>query len=46
MYLKSDPLLKNIRNESAFLKIEKEIEAKYIAEHERVRIWLEKNNLL
>ena len=45
-YLRDDPLLNNIRNESAFQKIEKDIEYKYLTEHERVLKWLEKQGML
>ena len=39
--IKSDPLFNNIRNEPEFQQIVKDLEAKYQAEHERVRKWLE-----
>jgi TolB-like protein/Tfp pilus assembly protein PilF len=39
--LKTDPLFNSIRNEPEFQKIEQDIEARYQAEHERVRKWLE-----
>jgi hypothetical protein len=45
-YIKNDPLFNSIRNESEFQQIARDIEAKYQAEHERVRKWLEENNLL
>ena len=45
-YLRDDPLLNNIRNESAFQMIEKDIEHKYVTEHERVRKWLEEQGML
>ena len=38
---KDDPLFNSIRNEPEFQQIVKDIEAKYQAEHERVRKWLE-----
>jgi TolB-like protein len=41
-YLKYDPPLDSIRNEERFQKILQTYEAKYQAEHERVRKWLEK----
>jgi hypothetical protein len=41
MLIKSDPLFNNIRNEPEFQQIFKDIEAKYQAEHERVRKWME-----
>jgi TolB-like protein/AraC-like DNA-binding protein len=37
---KYNPLLDSIRNEPQFQQIVKEMEAKYLAEHERVRKWL------
>jgi tetratricopeptide (TPR) repeat protein len=39
--LRNDPFFSNIRNEPEFQKIVKNLEAKYQAEHERVRKWLE-----
>jgi hypothetical protein len=39
--IKNDPLFNNIRNEPAFQQIIRDVEAKYDAEHERVRKWLE-----
>ena len=45
-YLKYDPLLENIRNEEPFQKILHNYEAKYQAEHERVRKWLEEQGML
>jgi hypothetical protein len=39
--IKNDPLFDNIRNESEFQKIVNDIEAKYQAEHEKIRKWLE-----
>jgi TolB-like protein len=44
--MKNNPLFNDIRNEPEFQQIEKEIEAKYQAEHERVRKWLEENKML
>jgi TolB-like protein/AraC-like DNA-binding protein/Tfp pilus assembly protein PilF len=38
--IKNDPMFSNIRNEERFQKIEQNMESKYNAEHERVRIWL------
>jgi TolB-like protein len=46
MLMKTDPLLNNIRNEPEFQQIARDVEAKYQAEHERVRKWLEENNML
>jgi hypothetical protein len=36
----------NIRDEPEFQQILSDVEAKYRAEHERVRQWLEENDLL
>ncbi len=44
--LKYEPLFSSIRNEPEFQKILKDFEAKYQAEHERVRKWLEKKEML
>jgi TolB-like protein/tetratricopeptide (TPR) repeat protein len=41
MLIKTDPLFKSVRNEPEFQQIIKDVEAKYQAEHERVRKWLE-----
>jgi tetratricopeptide (TPR) repeat protein len=41
MLIKTDPLFNSIRNEPEFQQIVRDIEAKYQAEHERVRKWLE-----
>jgi tetratricopeptide (TPR) repeat protein len=43
---KHDPLFESIRNEGRFQKILQNMEAKHQAEHERVRKWLEENNML
>ena len=40
-YTKHDVLFDSIRNEERFQKILQNMEAKYQAEHERVRKWLE-----
>ena len=40
------PAFNNIRNEPEFQQIAKDIEAKYQAEHERVRKWLETQGML
>lgn len=45
-YLKIDPLLDSIREEPEFQQIVRELVARYQAEHERVRKWLEENNLM
>jgi TolB-like protein/Tfp pilus assembly protein PilF len=44
--IKGDPLFDNIRDEPEFQKIVGDMEAKYQAEHERVRQWLEENDML
>jgi TolB-like protein len=41
-----DPLFDNIRSEERFQKILQNMEAKYQAEHERVRKWLEEQGML
>jgi len=45
-YIKDDPMFESIRDESEFQQILAEVEAKYKAEHERVRKWLEENEML
>jgi TolB-like protein len=44
--IKKDPLFDSIRNEPEFQKIVRDLESKWQAEHERVRQWLEENNML
>jgi Tfp pilus assembly protein PilF len=44
--IKDDPLFNSIRDEPEFQQIVRDIEAKYQAEHERVRKWLEENDML
>ncbi len=44
--IKHDPLFNNIRDEERFQKIVQDMVAKYQAEHERVRQWLEENDML
>ena len=39
--IKNDPFFDSFRNEPEFQKIVRDMEAKYQAEHERVRKWLE-----
>ena len=41
-----DPLFDSIRNEPEFQKIARDVEAKYQAEHERVKKWLEEQGML
>ena len=43
---KNDPLFDSIRDEPEFQQIVRDMEAKYQAEHERVRQWLEENDML
>jgi len=45
-YAKNDPLFDNIRNEEQFQQILRNMEAKYQAEHERVKKWLEEQGML
>ena len=44
--IKIDPLFNSIRNEPEFQQIVRDVEAKYQAEHERVRKWLEEQGML
>ncbi len=44
--IKNDPLFDSIRDEPEFQQIVRNVEAKYQAEHERVRQWLEDNDML
>ena len=46
MYLKNDPWWDNIKNEPEFQQSVREWVLKYQAEHERVRKWLEENDML
>ncbi len=43
--IKTDPLFNSIRDEPEFQQIAREIEAKFQAEHERVRKWLEEQGI-
>ena len=45
-FMKTDPLFNSIRNEPEFQQIARDIEAKYQAEHQRVRKWLEEQGKL
>jgi len=45
-YAKHNPFITSIRNEERYQKTLQNIEAKYQAEHERVRQWLEENEML
>ena len=44
--IKTNPLFNGIRNEPEFQQITRDVEAKYQAEHEKARKWLEENNML
>jgi TolB-like protein len=44
--IKEDPLFDSIRAEPEFQQIVRDVEAKYQAEHERVRKWLEEQGML
>jgi TolB-like protein/AraC-like DNA-binding protein/lipopolysaccharide biosynthesis regulator YciM len=46
MYLKNVPLFDSIRDKPEFKQIFMELEAKYQAEHERVKKWLEEREML
>jgi TolB-like protein/Flp pilus assembly protein TadD len=46
LYIKTDPMFENIRNVPEFQQIVKDVEAKYNAEHERVKKWLEEQGML
>ena len=43
--IKHDLIFSGIRNEERFQKIVQRVEAKYLAEHERVRKWLEEQGM-
>jgi TolB-like protein/Flp pilus assembly protein TadD len=45
-FIKTDPLFDNIRDEHEFQQIVRDVEAKYQAEHERVKKWLDENDML
>jgi inorganic pyrophosphatase len=44
--MKNDPSFNNIRNEPEFQKYLKNMEARYQAEHERVKKWMEEQKML
>jgi len=44
--IKRDPLFYSIRDEPEFQQIVRDVEVKYQASHERVRQWLEENDML
>jgi len=43
---RNSPIMDKIRNEPGFDEIMDELEANYQAEHEKVRQWLEENEML
>jgi hypothetical protein len=43
--IKNNPLFDDIRDEPEFQQIVRDVEEKYQAEHERVRIWMEENDM-
>jgi TolB-like protein len=45
-FIKYDPLFDSIRNEPEFQNIVKDMDTKYLAEHERVKKWLEEQGML
>lgn len=44
--IKLDPLFNSLRNEPEFQQIVRDVEAKYQAEHERVRKWMGEQDML
>ena len=44
--IKLDEIFDSIRDDPEFQQIVRDMEAKYQAEHERVRQWLEKNEMI
>jgi TolB-like protein len=46
LLIKREPFFDSIRDEPEFQQILREVEAKYQASHERVRQWLEENDML
>ena len=44
--IKDDPMFESIRDQPEFQQILTDLDAKYQAEHERVRQWLEENDML
>ena len=46
MLKQRDSLFESIRQEERFQQLVNDVEAKYQAEHERVRQWLEDNDML
>ena len=46
MYFNNDPLINSYRDDPVFQQFVRDVEAKYQAEHERVRKWLEEQGML
>ncbi len=46
MFMRHEPFFDSIRGEERFQKILRNIESKYLTEHERVRKWLEEQGML
>ncbi|WP_319500985.1 helix-turn-helix domain-containing protein [uncultured Draconibacterium sp.] len=44
--LKTDPMFNSIREEPDFKNVVANVETKYNTEHERIKVWLENNNIL
>ena len=44
--INNDPMFESIRDETEFHEIVREIEVRYQTEHERVRQWLEDNDVV
>ena len=44
--LNYDPMFDSIRDELEFKQIVRDVEAKYEADHQRVREWLEENHII
>jgi hypothetical protein len=45
-FIFTDPMLDSIRNDPEFQEIANDLSIKYQAEHERIRQWLEENDML
>jgi TolB-like protein/tetratricopeptide (TPR) repeat protein len=46
VYVKNDAMFENYRDDPVFLNFIEDVESKYQSEHERVRQWLEENDML
>lgn len=46
MYVNNDPLIDSYRDDPVFQQFVRDVEAKYLAEHERVKKWLEQQGML